>query len=195
VKGHTLHSDKLPAADLAFGEQYRYLGTQVVNLYGNAEAEQHAFAAIAPDGSIRSLYWVQFEHFLPTNKMTYDYDLKGRTEIGGVPFVYDVKSFAEYATMQNEDPASDGAALGRLLATQHLAFPQRVARARMFHLPTPDHRTELMIIYVEEVPLDSNIPLKKEGVILGDVSPESANAIVTHALQGLTIRNYNKPKS
>jgi hypothetical protein len=31
----------------------------------------------------------------------------------------------------------------------------------MFHLPTPDHRTELMIIYGEALPADT--PLRKEG--------------------------------
>ena len=34
----------------------------------------------------------------------------------------------------------------------------------MFHLPTPDRRTELMIIYGEALPEGSKVPLRKEGL-------------------------------
>ena len=61
---------------------------------------------------------VQLEHFLPTNKMTYDYKFDHSTDLGGLTFIYDVKSFPDYAAMQAEDPRSDGAAMVRLLA-QH----------------------------------------------------------------------------
>jgi hypothetical protein len=70
--------------------------------------------------------------------------------------------------MQNEDPHSDGGAIGRLLAEHHLAFPQKL-RVRLFHRPPPDHRTELMIMYGETLPEDSKVPLESsrdEGVLL-----------------------------
>jgi hypothetical protein len=67
------------------------------------------------------------------------------TDIGGLQFIYDVKSFTDY-TVTLRDPRSDGAAIGSLFARHNLAFPKRAARVRMFHPPTPDRRTELMII-------------------------------------------------
>ena len=137
VKGQTILSNEMPAAELTFNKDYRYVGGQVVNLYGNADAEQHLFVKVRK-GNVERFYWVQFEHFLPTNTYRYDYSADRTTNIGGLLFVYDVKSWPEFAAMQLEDPASDGAALSRLLTQHNLSFPRKAARVRMFHLPTPD---------------------------------------------------------
>lgn len=45
-----------------------------MNLHGNAEAEQYLFVKAGPHRIVSEFYWVQFEHFLPTNNRTYDYD-------------------------------------------------------------------------------------------------------------------------
>jgi hypothetical protein len=42
--------------------------------------------------------------------------------------MYDVKTWPEYASMQAEDPQSDGAAVVRLLACHDLRFPKKTAR-------------------------------------------------------------------
>lgn len=190
VQGQTIVSSELPAADLTFDKDFRYVGGQVVNLYGNADAEQHLFVKGAASGPVQSFYWVQFEHFLPTNKYTYDYKTDRTTDIGGLQFIYDVKSWLDYAGMQVEDPHSDGAAISRLLAQHNLAFPKRAARVRMFHLPTPDRRTELMIIYGESLLDDSKIPIAKDGVGLDDAYPEAAKTLLDHACRNLTIHKH-----
>src|SRR5580692_7445011 len=184
VQGQTITSKELPAAELTFSKNFQYLGGQVVNLYGNADAEQHLFVSGASSGMVRSFYWVQFEHFLPTNKMTYDCALTRTTDIGGLRFIYDVKSFPNYEAAQADDPASDGAAIAKLLAQHNLSFPKRAARVRMFHLPTTDHRTELMIIYGELLPEDSPVPVGNNGIVLDDASP-SATMLLDRAREGL----------
>ena len=78
----------------------------------------------------------------------------------------------------------------RLLLQHGLAFPKKAARARMFHLPTPDRRTELMIIYGESLPEDSKIPATADGVRLDDSSPEAAKMILNYARESLTIRKH-----
>jgi len=191
VQGQTLVSDEFPDAQITFADGYRYVGAQVISLYGNAEAEQHLFVRGPESGSVQSFYWVQFEHFLPTNKMTYEYENQRPVDINGFQFTYDVKSFRDYGYMQNEDAASDGAAISRLLAQHHLAFPVKAARVRMIYLPTSDHRTELMIIYGEAVGENSSIPFKSakdEGVLLNDAAPQAASELLGHALGGLTLR-------
>ena len=191
VQGQTLISSEFPAAQLTFSAAYRYIGAQVVSLYGNAEAEQHVFVRGPESGPVQGFYWVQFEHFLPTNKMTYEYENQRAIDINGFPFSYDVKSFRDYAYMQDEDSASDGAAISRLLAQHHLAFPAKAARVRMVYLPTPDHRTELMIIYGEAVADNSSIPFKSardEGVLLNDAAPQAASELLARAFAGLTLR-------
>ena len=188
VQNQTLTSSELPAAEFTLAKEFHYVGAQVVNLYGNAIAEQHLFVETDGNGGVARFCWFQFERFLPTNKYTYDYNLPGNTDLGGLPFNYDVKAFLGYDSALLSDPKSDGAALAALMAQHHLAFPKNAAHVRMFHLPTPEHRTELMIIYGEALPADSKIPAAKDGVLLSDASPESANLLLDHAKQSLTIR-------
>jgi hypothetical protein len=188
VQGQTIISKELPAAELTFGKDFTYIGGQTVNLYGNAEAEQHLFVKAKTSGVVERFYWVQFEHFLPTNTRTYDYKPERTTDIGGLQFIYDVKSWPDYAAMQSEDPVSDGAAIERLLAQHNLEFPKKTARVRMFCLPTPDRRTELMIIYGEVLPEGSPVPVRKDGVELDNDAPESARVIVEDARRDLNIR-------
>jgi len=188
VNGQTIVSKELPIAELTFGKQFRYVGGQRVNLYGNADAEQHLFAEVGGVGITERFYWVQFEHFLPTNTRTYDYSPDRTTEIGGLRFIYDVKSWPDYEALQAEDPASDGCAIERLLAKHGLSFPKKTVRVRMFHLPTSDRRTELMIIYGEALPEHSEIPVRKGGVELDKESRESAQMFLEHARGDLVIR-------
>jgi len=130
---------------------------------------------------------VQFEHFFPTNKYTYDYPASRNTDIGGLQFIYDVKSWPDYAAMQIEDPASDGAAFSRLLAQHNLAFPKKTARVRMVHLPTPDRRTELMIIYGEALAENSAVPVRKDGVVLDKELPDSARTFLENARRNFKV--------
>ena len=188
VNGQTIISRELPAAELTFGKDFRYVGGQRVNLYGNADAEQHLFVKAGTSGAVARFYWVQFEHFFPTNTYKYDYPADHTTDIDGLQFIYDVKSWPDYAALQADDPASDGAAIERLLAQHNLAFPKKAARVRMFHLPTADRRTELMIIYGEALPEVSSVPVRKDGVELDKESPDSARMLLDGARRDLTIR-------
>ena len=188
VQGQTLVSDEIPAAQFTFSKDYRYVGGQVVNLYGNADAEQHLFVKGASSGPIDSFYWVQFEHFLPSNNRTYDYPADRTSDFGDLRFIYDVKSFPDYDTMQAEDPQSDGAAIGKLLAQHNLSFPKKTARVRMFYLPTPDRRTELMIIYGEALAADSKVPVAPDGVALDASFPDTAKMLLENAQKNVSIR-------
>lgn len=136
---------------------------------------------------VEKFYWVQFEHFLPTNTRTYDYSPNRTTQIGEMTFIYDVKSWPDYSAMQLEDPQSDGAAVERLLAKHGLSFPKQAARVRMFHLPTPDRRSELMIIYGESLAENSKVPVRENGVELDKESPEAATVFLEHARGDLKI--------
>lgn len=190
VQNQTIISNELPAADLTFEKDFRYVGGQTVNLYGNADAEQHLFVRGPDSGPVQAFCWVQFEHFLPTNKMTYEYKSDRPTELGGLSFLSNVKSFPDYAGMQAEDSRSDGAAIARLLAQHGLAFPKRAVRVRLIHLPTPDHRTELMIIYGEAVPDDSTIPVRAEGLPLDDAFPEVSATVLEQARRSFSLRPH-----
>ena len=192
VRGNTIISPELPKADLTFGSEFHYVGGQQVNLYGMADAEQHLFVKRGSDGVVDAFYWVHFEHRVPSDTHTYNYPADHTTDIAGLSFVYDVKSWPDYAAMQMEDPQSDSAAITRLLAKSNLKFPRRAARVRMFHLPTPDRRTELMIIYGEALPDHSSVPLREGGVDLCKESPAFAEQILGRLREQMTIHDTRR---
>jgi hypothetical protein len=133
VRGRTVFSEESPKAELSVRKGYRFIGTQQINLYGVAEAEQYLFARQRHDKTVESFYWIQFEHFLPSNDRTYNYSSKNTTQIGDLRFVYNVGSWPDYSSEMAGNPASDGAAIQRLFNKQHLSFPHRAAHVRMFH--------------------------------------------------------------
>jgi hypothetical protein len=75
-----------------------------------------------------------------------------------------------------------------LLAKENLKFPKRAARVRMFHLPTPDRRTELMIIYGEALPEGSSLPTGAEWVDLMKDDPAFARKLLDDLKAQLTIQ-------
>jgi hypothetical protein len=187
VQGTTIISKELPAADLTVRGGFRFVGSQAENLFGNALAEQYFFVKGPVQGQVEAFCWVQFEHFLPTNSRTYNYQPIRTVDIGGLQFIYDVKGWADYH-VTTTDSGSDGAAGAALLARHHLMFPTRAVRVRMFHLPTADHRTELMIIYGEAVPDADTTITGVEGVPLDSAHADAARRFVDHARQVLSIR-------
>jgi hypothetical protein len=186
VQGQTIISNEVPRADLTFGKDFHYVGGQKVNLYGKADAEQHIFV-VAKDRVVDRFYWVQFEHMLPSNRDRYNYQPDHTTNIGGLLFIYDVKSWPDYAANEVEDPGSDSAAIARLLDEHNLVFPKKTVRVRMFHLPTFDRRTELMIIYGEALPDDAKVPLREDGVELDKEAPDVAHVFLEHARRDIGI--------
>jgi len=187
VNGNTIVSQELPKADLTFGNAFHDMGARQANLYGIADAEIHLFVKPGKKDVIEAFYWVQFEHRLPSDQHTYNYPADHTTDIVGLKFVYDVKSWPDFASELTADPASDGAAVSGLLAESKLKFPDRVSRIRMFHLPTPDRRTELMIIYGEALPENSPVPVRKEGVDLMKEDPKFAQKLLDNLKANLTI--------
>jgi hypothetical protein len=57
----------------------------------------------------------------------------------------------------------------------------------MFHVPSADRRTELMIIYGEALPPDFAVPVEKSGDSLDKESSSSAQMFLEHARQELVV--------
>lgn len=188
IIGRTIFSDDLPRAKLSIRREMRFIGAQRINIHGNSEAEQYVFASSGRDNIIHQFYLIQFEHFLPTNHFTYDYASMRTTKVGELQFNYDVRGFSDLGHLLREDNGSDGQAVERMLEKQRLVLPHNIVMVRMFHLPSADHRTELMILYGEALPQNTTVPVRASGASLDTESPSSAQIFLEHARQGLAVQ-------
>ena len=188
LKGRTIVSEKFPKVQLTIGRGFLFVGKQQVNLHGNAEAEQYVFARPDRENIAKQFFLIQFEHFLPTNNFTYDYASMPTTQIGNLPVNYHVKSLHDLGALMLEDKGSDGAAMVELLAKRHISLPHNTAMVRMFHVPSADRRTELMIIYGEALPQNFAVPVEKRGDSLDKESSSSAQMFLQHARQELVVQ-------
>lgn len=151
VDGSTLASPADPELELTFDERYHHVGGQGFVLYGTADTEQHFFVEEHPDGSMKGLFWVQFETFLPDNDFRYDYtDARLRLRIDDVDFYTDAEP-GSMSPFGLEWPGTDGALAREFLADHGYSWPSDFAYARLVHLPTADRRSELLIIHIEDL--------------------------------------------
>ena len=108
VSGNDLISTQDPAAVLRFDPEYKYLGGQKFILYGVADTEQHFFVETTTDDKLKSVYWVQYEAYLPDKSYTYDYDDSPlRVTLGDYEFYTDTAVFHFDPNIKRR-PGTDG---------------------------------------------------------------------------------------
>jgi hypothetical protein len=191
VNGQTLVSRSLPSVDLSFSSEFRYVGGQRFVLYQVADAEQHFFVDADENKRVRRFFWVQFEHFLPSNGGHYDYKPLRQTKIGDLTFIYDSKLYADYAGLK-PSPDSDGARGRELLAKAGFTLPQSAARVRLIHLPVTDMRSELMIIYLESTTRERLPDGAKAEMPADDEFPQWSEFLLTHLRESLKIERRER---
>jgi hypothetical protein len=156
VTGRVLKSSSDPAVTLKIGATFEYAGGQTIDIVHVAGAEQHFFVDAGPDKAIRRFYWIQFEHYYPSNSHTYDYaGIKQKTlKFGPVDFLVDTTIDPEYFTGGNQ-PGSDSEAAQKFLEGKGYKVAGKFVRTRMFYLTDSSKRKELMVIYGEAMQPDS----------------------------------------
>lgn len=165
-----------PSAVLEPAGAFRYAGGQVIDIFNVAGAEQHFFIDAGPDSTIRRFYWVQFEHYYPTNSNVYDYSriTQRPVRIGALDFMGDVRVIPDYFTFDAR-VGSDSKAAEQFLRARGLRVTGTYVTLRLFHLPDSSRRSELMMIYGE--------------LLLPGVSQDSvASGIVRHAQEQIRVR-------
>ena len=157
VRGDTLVSLAAPAAAFVFRDPFEFAGSQTIDVLNVAGADQYFFIDAGEDRSIRRFYWVQFEHYYPTNDNTYDFSRMDLTPVslGRLEFLGDVRVIDNYLT-RDPRPGSDSEAVQTFLRGKGFKLEGTFATLRLFHLPDPSRRRELMIIYGERVPVGSS---------------------------------------
>jgi hypothetical protein len=150
VRGNTLRSDRDPAVTLELMGPVQYVGASRWVLYDVADAEVHVFVEADSGRRVTRLYWIQFEGYLPSVNSRYDgYTSPTRASLGDLEFIVDGFVLANPPRQLRE--GSDRERVLQLLAAKGYTLPPRMMARRMVHLPTPDRRKELMIIFAEEI--------------------------------------------
>ncbi len=151
VSGNDLLSDADPAVILRFDPSFRYLGGQKFILYGVADTEQYFFIEPAADGRLQSLYWIQFEGYLPGKPYTYDYeDSPLRVQLGNYEFYADTAA-VEVDPDRKRRRGTDGAMARQLLASKGYNLPDNFSYSRMVYLTDASRQKELMIIFIDDL--------------------------------------------
>jgi hypothetical protein len=151
VSGNELISDHDPAAVLRFDPAFHYLGGQKFILYGVASVEQHFFVETTADDKLKSVYWVQYESYLPGKPYQYDYeDSPLRVTLNGHEFYADTAVIHFDPAIQRQK-GTDGAMVRQFLASHGYAYPDDFVYARLVWLVDDSHQKELMIIFIDDL--------------------------------------------
>lgn len=168
VSGNDLTSDHDPAATLRFDPAYRYIGGQKFILYGVADTEQHFFVETTADDKLKSVYWVQYEAYLPNKPYTYNYDDSPlQVTLGDYVFQTDTEVFA-FDPNRKRRRGTDGAMARQFLASKGYSYPGEVAYARLVYLTDASRSKELMIIFMDD--------LARHGSTAAELQEDGANA-------------------
>jgi hypothetical protein len=150
VKGNRLISKSDPAITIQVPRSAVYLGAERWDLYDVADCELHLFVEAYPDKTVKAMYWVQFEAFLPSNEHTYDYSKDEPVTFGRRPFW---KSSSFGPTNNTPRAGGDGERTRQMLARAGYKLPEERMSVRLVHLLDETRRKELMIIYAEDLAL------------------------------------------
>lgn len=168
VSGNDLISNSDPAVTLRFGASFRYVGGQKFVLYGVADTEQHFFVETDANDKLKSVYWVQYEAYLPDKPYTYDYDDSPlRVTLNDHEFYTDT-DVVEFDSNTKRRRGTDGAAARQFLASKGYVFPNDFAYARLVYLTDESRRKELMIIFIDD--------LASRGLTAADLKEGGASA-------------------
>jgi hypothetical protein len=149
VEGTTILSERDPRVRIQLPKSAQYVGADRWELYGVADCEVHSFVEADAQKNVQTLYWIQFEGYLPARPgVKYDYDSPQHTKIGGLDFYVDTWVRSNDAATR---PGSDREHVQKLVAAKGYKIPAGMMYVRLVHLLDEAKRKELMIIYGEDL--------------------------------------------
>src|SRR6185295_636752 len=88
--GNAIVSHRDPALRIALSQPVQYAGADRFVLLGMADCELHAFVEADARKSVRRLYWIQFEQYLPSRpELAHAYNSPRHATLGGMDFYVD----------------------------------------------------------------------------------------------------------
>ena len=173
VKGQVLTSTHLPAIEIKFKGAFKYVGSQQFILYERAQVEQFFFVNADSDRHIKSMYFVQFEGYLPGIDATYNYPVTETVTLAGQTYIVNAQAVPNVSSVLNQNPQSDAARAVAFLKNKGYRMNESIRFQRFVRLVDDAKRNEILIIYIEDAGSSPAQDLGKE--------------FLTRALQGFTV--------
>jgi hypothetical protein len=148
VRGTRVVSQSDPRITITLPRSARYLGADRWNLYDIADAELHVFVEADRDKRIRTLYWIQFEGYLPSNSHIYNYTRDEPVKFAGRDFWQK----ARFGPANEKTRAgSDLEHVRALVQRAGYILPAEMMNVRLVQVLDEAKRKELMFIYAEDL--------------------------------------------
>jgi hypothetical protein len=148
VKGSRLISKADPAIVIKLPREAKYVGADRWDLYDIADAELHVFVEADRDKNVKTMYWIQFEGYLPSNTHIYNYTKDEAVKFAGRDFW----QRARFGPTSGPPRAgSDLEHVRALLAQAGYKTPAETMNVRLVQVLDEARRKELMFIYAEDL--------------------------------------------
>jgi hypothetical protein len=149
VVGTVINSERDPKIRIELPATAHYVGADRWPLYDIADCELHVFVEAGSDKTVRRLYWIQFEQYLPTKPdLHHTYDSPRTITLAGMNFYVDTWARSANAPTR---PGSDVEHIRALIRAKGYTLPASMMSVRLVHLLDNAKRKELMIIYSEDL--------------------------------------------
>ena len=187
VRGSVITSERLPKVNITLPHNVKYAGADRWILYGHSDCELHAFVEADASKQVRTLYWVQFEGYLPSHPtMHHEYDSPRHLTIGGLDFYVDTWVRPDGAPTEL---GSDREHIEALVKKAGYHMPPGMMYVRLVHLLDKEKRRELMIIYGEDLaPTGFSAAELDEKGKAHDRWPEFEKGLIERARQKIAIQ-------
>lgn len=147
VAANTLVSTALPAIRVRVAAAFKYVGKIEFKIRDVAQGERYIFVE-ANDKKISRLFIAQFEGFLPSNAMTYNYNFQNALDLNGHRFKQNTFAFSN-AEARAENPSGEAALTAAFLLEKGFVLEDELMMSRYVTVPDSARRHELILFYIE----------------------------------------------
>lgn len=182
VEGSTITSLHDPSLAIELPKAAHYVGADRWILYNVADCELHVFVEADKAKVVQSMYWIQFEGFIPSRpELRHKYPFTETAKLAGMDF--DLRARFG-ANDEKPKPGSDLEHVQTLIRTAGYTLPGGMMNVRLVHLLDEAGRNELMLIYSED--------LRPTGFAAADLMPGGKGSAQWPAIQKALVERAQK---
>ncbi len=149
VKNNTIISPALPNIRIRVNKAFTYAGKVDFKIRDVAQGERYIFIE-TQDKRITRLFIAQFEGFLPSNVLTYNYSFQNGIDLAGHRFKQNTFAFSNEEA-RSENPSGEAALTAAFLREKGFVLDDELMTSRLVNVPDQERRHELILFYVENV--------------------------------------------